>query len=134
MHLANRDLNIVVYCQECADGGAYESHWEGIQRIHVSVKRAGAAYHNFYRSRFFPTEAVDAQGRIRKHYRYDQMMTPYGKLRSLPEAAHCLKPGVAFEQLDAIACAISDNEAAHRLKQAQAELFRSINKTQNSAA
>jgi len=91
-------------------------------------------YLNFHRPCFFPTEAIDAKGRIRKHYRYDQMMTPYDKLRSLPNAAQYLKPGITFDQLDAIAFAISDNEAAQRLNQARAELFRSINKTQNSAA
>ncbi len=56
----------------------------------------------------------------------------YEKLKSLPEAAQYLKPGITFEQLDAIAHAISDNEAARRLNQARAELFRSINKTQIS--
>ncbi|WP_240466297.1 hypothetical protein [Arhodomonas sp. KWT] len=62
------------------------------------------------------------------------MMTPFEKLKSLPRADHYLKPGITFEQLDAIAYAISDNEAARRLNQARAELFRSINNTQNPAA
>jgi transposase InsO family protein len=91
-------------------------------------------YLNFHRPCFFPTEALDAKGRIRKHYRYDQMMTPYDKLRSLPNAEQYLKPGVTFDQLDAIALAISDNEAAQRLNQARADLFRSINQTRHPAA
>jgi hypothetical protein len=91
-------------------------------------------YLNFHRPCFFPIEQVDAQGRVRKHYRYDQMMTPYDKLRSLPDAQQYLKPGNTFEQLDALAFAISDNDAAQRLNQARAELFRAINQTQTPAA
>ena len=91
-------------------------------------------YLNFHRPCFFPTEEIDARGRVRKRYRYDQMMTPYEKLKSLPDAGQYLKPGVTFEQLDDIALAMSDNEAARRLNEARAELFRNINKTQNPAA
>ena len=40
-------------------------------------------------------------------------MTPYEKLKSLPNAAACLKPGTSFDQLDAVAAAaMSDNDAA----------------------
>lgn len=91
-------------------------------------------YLNFHRPCFFPTEQVDDRGRVRKHYRYSDMMTPYEKLKSLPDAEKYLKPGTTFEQLDAIAYAISDNEAARRLNQARSELFETINKTQNPAA
>jgi hypothetical protein len=91
-------------------------------------------YLNFHRPCFFPTEEVDPKGRVRKRYRYEQMMTPYEKLKSLPQARQYLKPGITFEQLDAIAHAISDNEAAQRLNRARAELFRSINNAQNPAA
>ena len=54
------------------------------------------------------------------------MMTPYDKLKSLPDA-HChLKPGVTFKQWDAIATAISDNDAAELLQQAKQKLFKHI--------
>jgi hypothetical protein len=62
------------------------------------------------------------------------MTTPYEKLKSLPEATQYLKPGVTFEDLDAIAYTISDNEAARRLNEARATLFRSINQAQQPAA
>jgi hypothetical protein len=91
-------------------------------------------YLNFHRPCFFSSEEIDAKGRIRKRYRYDQMMTPYDKLKSLPDANQHLKPGITFEQLDDVAYAISDNEAALRLNQARAELFRSINQAQKPAA
>ena len=91
-------------------------------------------YLNFHRPCFFPTEQVDARGRVRKHFRYSDMMTPYEKLESLPGSATFLKPGTTFKQLDAIAYAISDNEAARRLNQARKELFQTINNAQNPAA
>ena len=91
-------------------------------------------YLNFHRPGRFPTEVIDTQGRRRKRYRYEQMMTPYEKLKSLPEAAQYLTPTLTFGPLDAIAFAISDNEAAHRLNQARQQLFLSINQAQQPAA
>ena len=91
-------------------------------------------YLNFHRPCHFPTEYTDAKGRIRKRYRYQDMMTPYEKLRSLPEAESYLKPGTTLEKLDAIAAECSDNDTAQRLNEARAKLFQSINKTQHRAA
>ncbi len=62
------------------------------------------------------------------------MMTPYDMLKSLPNPAQYLKPGLTFQQFDAIAFALSDNEAARQLNQARAELFRSINTAQQPTA
>lgn len=45
-----------------------------------------------------------------------------------------LKPGICFAQLDALASASSDNDAAQRLNQARARLFRSFSKRSKSAA
>jgi len=103
-------------------------------KVHACTQGILSPYLNFHRPCFFPTEEVDAQGRIRKRYPYEEMMTPCDKLQSPPNASQYLKPRIRFEQLDAIAYGMSDNEAARRLNEARAELFRSINKTQNSAA
>ena len=53
-------------------------------------------YLNFHRPCFFPTELIDGKGRIRKRYRYEDMMTPYERLKSLPGATESLKPGVSW--------------------------------------
>ncbi len=53
-------------------------------------------------------------------------MTPDEKLKSLPEAKQYLKPGVTFEQPDAIASSMSDNEAADALNKARQRLFKVI--------
>lgn len=112
------------------------SHIPGRFASQVSLFASGilTTYLNFHRPCYFPTEYTDAKGKRRKRYRYEDMMTPYEKLKSLPDAHRHLKPGITFEQLDAIACECSDNEAARRLNQARTELFQLINKTQQSVA
>lgn len=54
------------------------------------------------------------------------MMTPYDKLKQLPDAEQYLKPGIMFKQLERIAMQYTDNEAAKRLKQARYKLFKTI--------
>ncbi len=54
------------------------------------------------------------------------MMTPFEKLKSLPDAESYLKEGVTFKELDDIAGSISDNEAAKKLNQARDKLFQVI--------
>ena len=58
-------------------------------------------YVNYHRPCFFPETITDAKGKERKKYRYKDMMTPYEKLKSIPEASQYLKEGVTLEQLDA---------------------------------
>ena len=91
-------------------------------------------YLNFHRPCHFPTEYTNQKGRIRKRYRYQDMMTPYEKFRSLPETEHYLKQGTTLNKLDAMAAECSDNDAAQRLNQARAALFQLINKTQQGVA
>ena len=83
-------------------------------------------YVNYHRPCFFPETFTDAKGRQRKRYRYERMMTPYEKLKSLPNAKQFLKPGISFKSLDDIAYAISDNEAAKLLQEARHQLFETI--------
>lgn len=83
-------------------------------------------YVNFHRPCFFPETVTDAKGKERKKYRYERMMTPYEKLKSLPDATSHLRLGVTFEQLDAIASRMSDNDTAAALNRARQRLFQSI--------
>ena len=83
-------------------------------------------YINFHRPCLFPVPRIDNKGKVKKHYPYETMDTPYDKLKSLPKADTFLKPGVTFEQLDAIALAISDNEAAKQMNEAKRQLFKTI--------
>jgi len=91
-------------------------------------------YLNFHRPCHFPTEYTDKKGRICKRYRYLDMMTPYEKFRSLPEAENYLKQETTLKKLDALAAGCSDNDAAQRLNEARTKLFQQINKSQQRAA
>lgn len=93
-----------------------------------------SSYLNFHRPCHFPTEYTDKKGKIRKRYRYQDMMPPYEKFRSLPEVESYLKPGTTLENLDTFTAECSDNDAAQHLNEARAKLFQSINKSQQSAA
>jgi transposase InsO family protein len=111
---------------------------------HIPQRLAGAVnaftagvlspYLNFHRPCHFPAEFTDPKGKIRKRYRYADMMTPYEKLKSLPDAARYLKLEITFKKLDEVASECSDNEAAKRLNLAKAKLFQLINKSQQRAA
>jgi transposase InsO family protein len=83
-------------------------------------------YINFHRPCFFPEIQTDKKGKQRKIYRYDNMMTPYDKLKSLPDSKTYLKPGVSFEILNKLAHQISDNQAADQLQKARQKLFKII--------
>jgi len=90
-------------------------------------------YLNVHRPCFFPEIRTDQQGKERKIYRYEGMMTPYEKLKSLPRAKHDLKPTVTFEILDVTAHRLTDNQAADFLQKARQQLFTTIHeRTQNA--
>jgi len=83
-------------------------------------------YLNEHRPCLFAIEQRDAKGRIRKRYRDQDLATPDEKLKSLPDAARWLKPGVTFESLDAVAYAHSDLDAALAVNAAREKLFRAL--------
>ena len=91
-------------------------------------------YVNFHRPCLFAQTITDAKGRQRKRYPYELMMTPYQKLKSLDNAKQFLKPAITFEQLDAQASAMSDNDAAQRMTNARTILFKTIFNRSKSAA
>ena len=91
-------------------------------------------YVNFHRPCFFPETITDAKGKERKRYRYEDMKTPYEKLKSLPSACQYLKLGITVEHLDALASRISDTEAALALNHARSTLFQSISATSRKQA
>lgn len=104
------------------------------QQVNAFTVGVLTPYLNFHRPCLFSEEIIDAKGKRKKRYPYDNLKTPYEKLKSLPNAEQYLKPKITFKQLDDIAMQHSDNEAAKRLNEARATLFRSINKAQQSAA
>lgn len=67
---------------------------------------------------------MDERGRRRRIYRAQDYVTPYEKLRSLPDAHRHLKAGMRWELLDGFAYAASDTEAAQRMTHTKNELLR----------
>jgi len=91
-------------------------------------------YVHFHRPCFFPETVIDAKGKVRKRYPYTHLMTPWDKLKSLPNTDQYLKPNITLQQLDDIALQVSDNDAARRLNEARETLFQTIYTSQNPAA
>jgi transposase InsO family protein len=83
-------------------------------------------YINFHRPCFFPVTIVDHKGKMRKKYPYEEVMTPYERLKSLAKTKGLLAPGVTWAKLDAIANQMSDNEFAVMMVKARSDLFEQI--------
>lgn len=83
-------------------------------------------YVNYHRPCLYPTVIIDEKGKQKKKYEYKNMMTPYDKFKSLPDAESYLKDGITFKQLDDIATAMTDNEAADFLQKQRNSLFKYI--------
>jgi transposase InsO family protein len=81
---------------------------------------------NFHRPCLFPESVTDAQGKIRKRYPLDGVMTPFEKLKSIPAMVSFLKPTITLDSLEIESKRLSDNEAAQQLQQAKQQLFLSI--------
>jgi len=87
---------------------------------------------NYHRPCFFPEIMIDSKGKERKKYPYKNMMTPYDKLKSLPNAEKYLKDDISFETMNKIAFAITDNQSADKLQKARRLLFKTIDEREFS--
>lgn len=96
-------------------------HADAIQRFYTAHFNV---YLNYHRPCGFAQIHTDAKGHRQRHYATADYATPYETLRSLPDSHRFLKDGMRWEQLNQIAYAVSDTEAARRMMQAKAELLR----------
>lgn len=84
-------------------------------------------YINYHRPCYYPVVKVDEKtGKQKKTYPYDQMMTPYEKLKSLPNGKEYLKAGICFSNLDLVARKDTDLSAARKVQKAREQLFQKI--------
>jgi transposase InsO family protein len=83
---------------------------------------------NFHRPCLFATEVADPKkpGRIKRVYRPRDAMTPLDKLASLSEAAQFLRVGITLAELQALARALTDVQAAEELNAARQALFKRL--------
>lgn len=94
--------------------------------INLFNTRALNPYVNYHRSCLYSTEYLDAKGKRKKKYHYNDMMTPYEKFKSLHNAQHYLKEGLTFKKLDDLANQMTDNQAADYLRKQRQLLFKHI--------
>lgn len=83
-------------------------------------------YLNFHRPCAFATEVTDKKGKIKKVYKQEDYMTPYEKLKSLPNYELYLKAGITTEMLNKIAKRKTDNEIAKEVQDNRYKLFDKI--------
>jgi hypothetical protein len=95
-------------------------------RINEFSQKALNPYINYHRPCLFPTTIIDDKGKQKKKYEFKNMMTPFEKFKSLPNAHQYLKDGITFEKLDDFAKSMTDNEAADYLQQQRNLLFKYI--------
>ncbi len=80
-------------------------------------------YINYHRPCFFPETVINSKGKQQKSYPYKSIMTPFEKLKSLPDVDQYLKPEISLKELDEYAKQMSDNEAAEIMQKARQKLF-----------
>jgi hypothetical protein len=96
---------------------------EHAERLHQFYAAHFNPYLNYHRPCGFATLLTDRRGRRRRVYRAADYMTPYEKLKSLPDAEQTLKPGITWELLDQFARRMSDTEWARKMRQAKIRLL-----------
>jgi transposase InsO family protein len=82
-------------------------------------------YLNYHRPCLFAEDKIDKMGKVRK--KYNIVLTPYEKLKSLENASEHLKAGITFVDLDKIALTESDNSFGKKMMDAKEKLFKQIN-------
>src|SRR3989338_3916058 len=81
-------------------------------------------YLDFHRPCGFATVKIDRRGKEKK--KYDTYITPFEKLKRIPDVETYLKPDVTIETLEAAARKESDNACAERLQNAKRILLETI--------
>jgi len=121
------------------DNGLVESKNGAVVRkhmgyLHIGGEHAAAVerfyeqhfnpYLNFHRPCGQPELVLSGKGKRKRVYR--QYLTPWEKLRSLPDVGDYLKPGIRVAELDREAGRQSDTAAAEQMQAAKRKLFASF--------
>lgn len=116
---------------ECKNGAVIRRHFG---HVHIPKKYAQVInqfqrewfciYLNFHRPCGFSTDVVSATGKVVK--KYDTYLTPFEKLKTIPEVERDLKPGITLASLAEIAGAKSDNGFAEQMKKAKEQLLKKL--------
>jgi hypothetical protein len=97
---------------------------EHADRINTFYEESFNPYLNFHRPCGVPELTTDQRGKTRRIYKW--YATPWEILRRLPGLPGYLKPDLTIDQLDRIAAAKSDTQAAVAMQEAKRKLFANI--------
>jgi hypothetical protein len=98
--------------------------------INTFLRKYLVPYINYHRPCHYVEIKTDSKtGKQRKIYPYKNLMTPYEKLKSLPDAQQYLKQGIRYTELDTIARELTDLEAARKVQKAREKLLQIIAKS-----
>ncbi|GEM_PF-1002015 len=105
-------------------------HWHipqsGPAKIQSFYKETFNEYLNFHHACGFATETMDEKGEFKK--RYEDYLTPFEKLQSLPKPEQFLKEGVTMESLEEVEQQRSDIKYAKLVQEKKMALSRSFSK------
>src|ERR1700737_3005017 len=103
------------------------SHAEKIESFY---QRYFITYLNFHRPCGVPERVVTTKGKEKRVYRW--YATPWEILRQLPSLASHLKTDVTIDELDRLARAKTDTQAAMEMQEAKRKLFGSIQQSRTA--
>lgn len=95
-------------------------------RINKFYREHLMPYLNFHRPCAFPKVQIQANGKKKITYPKEYFMTPYEKLKSLPDWENYLRSGITAAMLEKQALAKTPNQAARELQEARRKLFEII--------
>ena len=94
------------------------------ETIEAFYERHFNPYLNFHRPCGVPETRTDAKGKQRRVYRW--YATPWEILRQLPDLARYLRPEITVRELERMARAESDTEAARNMQQAKQRMLAGV--------
>jgi hypothetical protein len=106
-----------IHIPRTPDNVAAINHWYAVWFV---------PYLNFHRPCGYRVTTVNVKGKRTHRYPKDGYMTPYEKLRSLPNAGQYLKPDITFEMLDYQEYAMSDTQWVEAMSENKAAMWESI--------
>jgi len=98
-------------------------HKKHADRINLFYKDHFNIYLNFYRPSIFPEIHVSRKFKETKVYKYDNTMTPFVKLKSIPNCENYLKESFSIVDMEKLVKHHSVNEFTERMVNAQNRLF-----------
>jgi hypothetical protein len=94
--------------------------------INIFYKEYFYEYLNFHRPCGFATDTISKSGKITK--KYSTYLTPYEKLKSIPNWTEYLKENISPDELEKYSLRQSDNQCAQKMKTEKLKLLEKLRK------